>query len=157
MSPPSSAPDRATARRLGLPTFFTGRPCRRGHVAERSTGTKHCRECDRARDRVRYQNPERRAAQFAQAARWWRDNRGKKNAITARRRFWIKRATPAWADMGAIAEIYRTAASFGPGVMEVDHEIPLRGRLVCGLHVQNNLRIIPKGVNRKKANSYGTE
>ena len=39
--------DRETAKRFGLKRFFTGRPCKRGGVAERLTGSANCRcaEC----------------------------------------------------------------------------------------------------------------
>jgi hypothetical protein len=37
---------------------------------------------------------------------------------------------------------------------EVDHEIPLRGKLVSGLHVPDNLRVVPKLVNRDKSNRF---
>lgn len=36
---------RAEARAQGLVRFFTGRPCNRGHIAERSTGDKGCIAC----------------------------------------------------------------------------------------------------------------
>lgn len=36
----------------------------------------------------------------------------------------------------------------------VDHEIPLRGKLVSGLHVPDNLRIIPAEDNMKKHNRF---
>lgn len=36
---------RADARRLGLATFFTGIPCKNGHVAERSTAIGKCLKC----------------------------------------------------------------------------------------------------------------
>ncbi|WP_298165067.1 hypothetical protein [Novosphingobium sp.] len=111
----------------------------------------------RAYDRERYADPDRKAAQKQQALRWARENPGKRNAIVAARRSWIKRATPRWLtqeDRRAIAVIYRKAASYGPGVMEVDHIVPLRGRNVCGLHVPGNLRIIPAQVNRLKSNLF---
>lgn len=38
--------------------------------------------------------------------------------------------------------------------MSVDHEIPLRGRLVSGLHVLENLRVIPRSDNQKKSNLW---
>lgn len=150
---------RAEAKAAGA-RFYVGKPCPRGHASPRVTATKHCRDCDRERDRRRYQEPARRAQQFAQAERWWRNNRGKKNATTARRRRWIKRATPSWLtaeQRAAIRAIYAQSAANGPGVTEVDHIVPLRGKLVCGLHVPWNLRVVPKAVNRKKANTHGPE
>ena len=36
----------------------------------------------------------------------------------------------------------------------VDHIIPLKGTLVSGLHIWNNLRVIPKQLNLAKGNYY---
>lgn len=37
---------RHAARRAGSPRYYTGKPCRRRHVAERDTRTGHCLECE---------------------------------------------------------------------------------------------------------------
>lgn len=89
------------------------------------------------------------------AAEWARNNLGLKRAATARRLAEKIRATPAWADIVAIKAIYKEAARLTreTGVKhEVDHIIPLRSRVVCGLHVANNLQILTQTENRRKNN-----
>ena len=39
---------RDEASALGLKRFFTGEPCKHGHVAERIVSSHRCTECDRA-------------------------------------------------------------------------------------------------------------
>jgi hypothetical protein len=43
---------RKEAQALGLKRFFTGKPCKHGHVAERCVGTYACMECNRGRWRM---------------------------------------------------------------------------------------------------------
>ena len=56
-------------------------------------------------------------------------------------------------DHERIKAIYREAAA-REGEWHVDHIIPLRGKLVCGLHVPDNLQILPGAENRRKSNAY---
>lgn len=66
----------------------------------------------------------------------------------------VRRATPPWADLRAIAAVYRTARerTHASGERhEVDHVIPLDGTLVCGLHVAWNLRVVSRTENARKA------
>ncbi|WP_116598986.1 hypothetical protein [Primorskyibacter marinus] len=49
--------DRATARDMGLKRYFTGKPCKKGHVAERHVSSACCVECTLRRHRT----PEYRA------------------------------------------------------------------------------------------------
>ena len=67
---------------------------------------------------------------------------------------------PPWADLGAIAAVYRECAEKCRRTgreYEVDHIVPLLGENVSGLHVANNLRIITKRANRKKRNRFDPE
>lgn len=68
-----------------------------------------------------------------------------------------KRARPAWASEVSLEAVYDRAAMLTDitGVRhDVDHIIPLKHPLVCGLHVANNLQAIPHAANRAKANNF---
>ena len=69
-----------------------------------------------------------------------------------------KRATPKWADIEAIKEIYATARAMSTdSIYHVDHIIPLKGKNVSGLHVEYNLQIIPARENLLKSNHFQNE
>lgn len=77
-----------------------------------------------------------------------------------RRRLILRLATPRWANPMEIAKIYRRRdrATRESGVShEVDHIVPLLHPLVCGLHVEQNLQVIPKTRNQQKLNKFVVE
>ena len=110
---------------------------------------------ERARAR-RYREAHREAAR-AYRVEYFAKNPGLRNTWDARRRAQEKRAMPCWANEFFIAEAYHLAqlreqhTGFG---WHVDHVIPLQNPLVCGLHVENNLQVIPATENWKKSNSF---
>lgn len=61
--------------------------------------------------------------------------------------------TPPWAKMDAIKEFYVSTA---PGYT-VDHIIPLRGKLVSGLHVESNLQYLTHSDNSRKCNKFNPD
>lgn len=58
--------------------------------------------------------------------------------------------TPCWADLIKIALIYKNC----PEGYHVDHIIPIKGKLVSGLHVHDNLQYLPAKDNIVKNNSF---
>ena len=76
---------------------------------------------------------------------------GKSAAKAAKRRAAKLQATPPWADLEEIKNVYLEAQYFN---MHVDHIIPLQGKNVCGLHVWDNLQLLPAVENIKKGNKY---
>jgi hypothetical protein len=60
------------------------------------------------------------------------------------------RQTPKWANREKIRSFYINR----PEDCHVDHIIPLRGKLVSGLHVETNLQYLPIKENMKKHNTY---
>ena len=95
---------------------------------------------------------------YASRVREWLDNnRTHVTAHKAKRRAGKLQATPAWANLESIEEFYELARNETKvtGIQhEVDHIIPLRGRMVCGLHVEFNLQVITKLQNATKRNSF---
>ena len=83
-----------------------------------------------------------------------------KNACQKRREAAKLKAHPKWANDFFIEEAYDLAArrsmmkSGGHAKWHVDHIVPLRSKVVCGLHVHNNLRVVPAAQNRAKGNRF---
>lgn len=59
-------------------------------------------------------------------------------------------ATPSWANHEEINTIYLNC----PQGYHVDHIIPLQGKLVCGLHTENNLQYLTASENMSKSNRF---
>ena len=155
--------------------YFTGKPCIKGHVASRRTKTGECLEC-RAKFLVtwRSRNPERvkahNATQYSKHSESLvarsRNNyykfkeayRPRMLANVRKRQAAQIQRTPKWLtknDFWMMQEAYELAdlrtKLFGFS-WHVDHIIPLRGKLVSGLHVPQNLQVIPWLDNLKKHN-----
>ncbi len=97
----------------------------------------------------------RRSARLRENRRMRRAIPGVRRAEKARDAAAKLRATPPWADKKAIDGVYRGAANlsrrFGER-FEVDHVVPLRSKLVCGLHCEANLQVLASLENARKSN-----
>lgn len=73
-----------------------------------------------------------------------------------KRRAAARQATPAWADRNTMAGIYKYARTMREcGVdCHVDHHVPLCGKNVSGLHVQDNLTVLLAEDNLRKSNKF---
>ena len=89
--------------------------------------------------------------------RWNQLNVDKCRVICNKRYSYAKQSRPEWANKFFIEEAYelaqRRSKLFGTQ-WEVDHIIPIKGKDVCGLHVEYNLQVLPRSINASKQNRY---
>ena len=71
---------RKDAKALGLTRYFTGKPCKHGHIAERDTGAGRCVECNRAWARA-----EDKAIRAGRPRKWYAANDGAASAAAWRK------------------------------------------------------------------------
>ena len=94
------------------------------------------------------------------SASWKRRNRGHVNAKTKERRLSQIQRTPKWLtdqDFADIKKFYDLAHELSQAYgfpWHVDHIIPLKGKIVSGLHVVDNLQVIPGSENSRKGNRF---
>jgi hypothetical protein len=97
---------------------------------------------------------EKRVARLEKAklkSRLWRANNPQhRTALSTAHKRVVKQRTPAWADKQKIVEFYKNC----PKGHQVDHVIPLRGELVSGFHIAENLQYLTAKENRNKSNKY---
>ena len=182
---------RAEAKAINAKYYFTGEPCKHGHIAPRKTKGS-CVECLKVEWK---QTAEKRADYFVQYNKkeevkdrkhdWYLKNRQQVIETAATRPLEIKRqyqqawkernlvwvradtkarrrkhrqATPPWLSRkqkGEIRQLYQIAITMTKTTGEqyvVDHIVPLRSEIVCGLHVPWNLRVMTQEENLKKSN-----
>jgi len=154
----------AEALRQGVTYYFTGKPCKHGHLSERFAKNKNCRECLRLRNRARTKQgywldygDEAYKQRKRDRAKRYADSAAHKRGV-ANRRYHERKARVATRQ--GVTELRRVRLeaqllSIDTGVKhEVDHIIPLINDLVCGLDVPNNVQILTKAENRRKAGRF---
>ena len=111
------------------------------------------RERELAKSKIRHQ--ENKDVNCARAKQWRLDNPDRVAASIANRRAAKKQAIPLWANITNIRLLYKKAQQLTEtsGIeYQVDHIVPLNSKIVCGLHCEDNLRVITAKENNSKNN-----
>ena len=125
---------------------------------EKSRHAKYSKENpEKEREKYRrwYKNNSEKAS--AKAKRYYLKNLDKNAAKSSKRRAQMANACVSWADTDKIQAIYSKCRQISDetGIEHhVDHIIPIKSDFVCGLHVENNLRILTGFENQSKHNNF---
>lgn len=87
---------------------------------------------------------------------WRQENKARVTFSANKRRAQKLKATPMWANENKIIRLYEKAERLTTKMNKkyvVDHIVPLQSKLVCGLHCEQNLRVITQKYNSRKLNS----
>jgi len=172
---------RTEAIQQGLGRYFTGKPCKYGHFAERFTKWRSCIQCHYERKTAAYEAA--RAAGLdtnVRGRRYHNRNREKRKAANAeyrannlekeraRSRKFIRDNRPYYNAQLALRKARKLQATpmwadlnaieriyrDCPPDMTVDHIVPLVHPMVCGLHVPQNLQYLTALENSSKGNRW---
>jgi len=156
------------------PYYRTGEICWNNHYSVFSTRSykNKCLHCKREEtlNKPKVKNPRTDAqrAKTRETTKTWAANnpekyawmRTKQNIFRHKR---LRDATPKWLtaeQKDTMQQIYKERDFLKEQTGQdyhVDHIIPIRNKIVCGLHVPWNLRVVSKEVNKTKANKYEGE
>lgn len=143
--------NRETVNRQSMESYYRHHELSKARMLARRNANKE--ERIKAAKEWRKVNPERVKTN---RDRWFDERPGYMNERGMRRYASKKSATPPWADIEKIREVYALAKEMRQSGLDVnvDHIVPLRGKGVSGLHVHWNLRIILAKHNRAKSNLW---
>lgn len=117
----------------------------------------------RERERKRTLGPKQISAKLEAKKRWIKANMDQRRKSISAYRAKRKSAVASWdlelTDL-VVLEAYNLCLAREKETSQkwhIDHAIPLRGHRVSGLHVWNNIQVIPAKINLMKSNKFSTE
>ncbi len=156
---------RKEALEQNLTQYFTGNPCKRGHVSIRLINGG-CVECRKLRyDKEYHKEYDKQPHRKQQNKDWYKQNKERRReyqrkyqknnkALGSMRAMNRKAAklqrTPLWANKENIRFFYEHC----PKGYHVDHIIPLCGENISGLHIETNLQWLLAHDNQVKGNKF---
>lgn len=144
--------------------YFTGKPCKEGHISVRLKSNRQCKECSYNKRKAYENSPAylnwKLLNKQKVCAEWQKRNKGLVNANTRKYQAAKLNRTPSWLtpdELERMSCYYQVAAMLSKESdreWHVDHVVPLQGKKISGLHVPWNLRVIPATENLKKSNLF---
>jgi hypothetical protein len=149
--------DRPTALALGRTHYYTGKPCKYGHLSIRNTNSKQCMVCQRRlrkewRDNHPEQNKELKRLERLRNKAYYNSKDDVRKRQLSNRALW---------ESDKVLQVYKERDSLNKEAgfikYHVDHIVPLNNTFVTGLHVPSNLQILESKANLQKSNSFQIE
>jgi 5-methylcytosine-specific restriction endonuclease McrA len=166
----SNAHPRTVAKQNGDAFYNTGVLCSKGHSSDRYTTSGQCVTCHAAyykTDDQKQKQAEYRKKTVTQKAvydkEFNKNNKEYRAALKSANRAKRKQRIATWdkeftdfvfEEAYHLCKLRESVTGFK---WHVDHVIPLSGKTVSGLHIWNNLAVIPAKENLRKKNSYTME
>lgn len=154
---------RLFAKKFNLTRYFTGIACKNGHISERYTGSSVCCQCkldDNNKKKYNYNiDPDyykKYATRRKEIDSVYKKKETVRSKIKIQRQMQRSRRRVInpdeltiliFSEANSLCEIRLKETRL---VWEVDHMIPLHAKEVSGLHVYNNIQVIPQKINRFK-------